>query len=330
MAAGLRNMEGTVGRRSLYAAAAFLITPLAVSPQQTERTPTNATAHSSAATRPLPIFYDAALVAKGFPSPLVKARIAGHEALFIIDSGASVNVLADWYARVAEVPTTTTAAGTATGSGGKTAAVRTAHRLRGHWSNGQGFTLKEAIVVAFPSLFETLHLGGLVSPQLLAPVGTAAVLDLKIPSLKFVPFARALSDLHLLQAITVPQQVCRNPDSQFVNRVYLAPVTAAGVTDRVLIDSGATKTIFSAESNIAHAVETGSELGPRSEGVGGEVTGQRMVRNVQMLRGGQTIALSPSIGEVAAPCDAKGLLGMDALRSCLLILGDNEMAFSCD
>src|SRR5258708_40166761 len=109
MAAGLRNMEGTVGRRSLYAAAAFLITPLAVSPQQTERTPTNATAHSSAATRPLPIFNDAALVAKGFPNPLVKARIAGHDALFIIDYDASVIVLADCYTSGAEAPTTHTA-----------------------------------------------------------------------------------------------------------------------------------------------------------------------------------------------------------------------------
>jgi hypothetical protein len=314
---------------AVAAAAAFFITPIAVSAQQTARTPTNPTAHLSGAERPLPIFYDAALAAKGFPSPLVKARIAGHEALFIIDSGASVNVMADWYARLAKIPITT-AAGTATGSGGKTAAERTAHRLRGHWSDGQGFTLKEAIVVAFPPLFETLHLGGLVSPQLLAPVGTAAVLDLKIPSLRFVPFARALSELHLSEAITVPQQVCRNPDSQFVNRVYVAPVTTAAVTDRVLIDTGATKTIFSAASKIARAIETAGEVGPRSEGVGGDVQGRRIVRNVQLVRGGKIVALNPSIGEVAAPCDAKGLLGMDALRSCLLILGDNEMAFSCE
>jgi hypothetical protein len=238
-------------------------------------------------------------------------------------------VLADWYARLAKIPTTT-APGTATGSGGKTAAVRTAHRLRGQWSNARGFTLDEALVVAFPPLFETLHLGGLVSPQLLAPVGTAAVLDLKTPSLKFAPFARAMADLHLSPAIKVSLQVCRNPESQFVNRVYLVPVTTAGATDRVLIDTGATKTIFSAESNIAHAIEAAGESGPRSEGLGGDVSGQRMVRNVQLSRGGQTVALNPSIGEVAAPCDAKGLLGMDALRSCLLVLGISEMAFSCD
>jgi hypothetical protein len=312
------------GMTFLGAAATFFMIALPVSAQQANQTPTNATAHAS-----LPIFYDPALVAKGFPSPLVKARIAGQDALFIVDSGASVNVLADWYAKVAKIPTTT-ATGAATGSGGKTTAVQMVHGLRGQWSDGQRLNLKEAIIVAFPPIFETLHLAGLVSPQLLAPKGTAAVLDLKIPSLEFKPFARAMSDLHLSQAIKVPQQVCRNLDSQFLNRLYLAPVTAAGVTDLLQIDTGATKTIVSADSKIAHAIETNSELGPRSEGLGGEVNGQRMVRNVQLLRGAKTVALNPSIGEVSASCDAKGLLGMDALRNCLLILGKDEMAFTCE
>jgi hypothetical protein len=313
------------GIKFLVAAATFFMSALPGSAQQANQTPINTTAHSS-----LPIFYDPALAAKGFPSPLVKARIAGHEALFIIDSGASVHVLADWYAKVAEIRTGTETGSTATGSGGKTTAARTAHRLQGQWSDGQRFTLKEAIVVAFPPLFETLHLAGLVSPQLLTPVGTAAVLDLKIPSLKFAPFARAMTDLHLSQAINVPQEVCRNPDSQFVNRVYLAPVTTAGATDLMLVDTGATKTIFSPNSKIAHAIATNSELGPGSEGLGGEVNGRRIVRDLQLLRGGKTVALNPSIGEVSASCDAKGLLGMDALRECLLILGRDQMAFKCD
>ena len=322
----MRSLDGRGGRRRLYAAAAtVLITALPVNAQQANQTGTNATAQTS-----LPIFYDPALAAKGFPSPLVKARIAGHEGLFIIDSGASVNVLADWYAKVAKIRTGTDTNSTATGSGGHSTAVQAAHHLQGHWSDGQGFTLTEAIVVAFPPLFETLHLAGLVSPQLLAPVGTAAVLDLKVPSLTFAPFARAMSQLQLSPAIKVPQQVCRNPDSQFVNRLYLAPVTTANVTDLMLIDTGATKTIFSADSNIAHAIETNSELGPRSEGLGGEVSGRRIVRDVQLLRGGKTVALNPSIGAVSPSCDTQGLLGMDALGSCLLILGDSEMAFSCD
>ena len=173
-----------------------------------------------------------------------------------------------------------------------------------------------------------------MSPQLLAPAGMAAVLDLRIPSLQFVPFPRALSNLRRSIAPTVPPdltQPCRNADSKLVNRVYLAPVTTAGVTELMLVDTGATGTIFSDKSEIAHAIESGSEPdgGPPSEGIGGEVNGRRIVRDVRLLRGGRTVALNPSIGEVSAPCDSKGTLGMDALRSCLLILGDEKMAFSC-
>jgi len=281
----------------------------------------------------LPVFYDHALAAQGFPNPLVRASIAGHETLFIVDTGASASVLADWYVEVAGIPASARTDSAARGSGGKATAERLVHRLQGRWSDDQPFTLYEAIVIAFPPIFKSLHLGGLVSPQLLAPAGMAAVLDLKTPSLKFVPFARALSDLRRTKAPTVPIDLtpsCRNPDSKLVNRQYLAPVTTAGVTDLVLVDTGATKTIFSEESAIARAIESGSEPGPPSEGVGGELDGRRIVRDVQLKRGGRIVALNPSIGKVSVPCAGKGILGMDALRSCLLILGDNEMAFSCD
>jgi Aspartyl protease len=264
---------------------------------------------------------------------LVKARIAGHEAIFIIDSGASANVLADWYVEVAGISSARTDS-TVEGSGGKVAPEQLAHRVQGNWSDGQRFSLNEAVVIAFPPYFKALHLGGLVSPQLLAPAGMAAVLDLGIPSLHFAPFARALSDLRRSKAPMAPLDLtrpCRNASSKLVNRVYVAPVTAAGVTDLMLVDTGATGTIFSDKSGIAHAIESGSEPdpGPPPEGVGGKVNVRRIVRDLQLLRGGRTVALNPSIGEVSAPCDTKGKLGMDALRSCLLILGDKKMAMSC-
>ncbi|MFZ0551014.1 MAG: aspartyl protease family protein [Steroidobacteraceae bacterium] len=132
----------------------------------------------------MPIFYDHALAAQGFPNPLVKARIAGHEAIFIVDTGAAANVLADWYVKVARIPSAKTDS-TAVGTNGKTAPERLSHRLQGHWSDGQRFNLNEAVVLAFPSYFESLHLGGLVSPQALAPPGMAAVLDLRERWLRF-------------------------------------------------------------------------------------------------------------------------------------------------
>jgi len=97
----------------------------------------------------------------------------------------------------------------------------------------------------------------------------------------------------------------------------------------MLVDTGATGTIFSDKSKIVLAIGRGSEPGPRSEGVGGEASG-RMVRDVQLLRGGRIVTLNPSIGEVSERCGVLGILGMDALHSCSLILGEEEMVFSCD
>jgi hypothetical protein len=142
----------------------------------------------------IPIFYDATLAAQGFPSPLVHARINGQDALFIVDTGASVNTLADWLAEAAGIASSESSS-TARGSGGDENAIRVARRIAGHWGEGLAFELPEAIAVAFPPIFKSLRLGGLLSPQLLAPVGTAAVLDLKMPTLRFIAFTQAAAEL---------------------------------------------------------------------------------------------------------------------------------------
>jgi hypothetical protein len=298
-----------------------------------ESRPAAPPAHSTSA-RSLPVFYDQALAAKGFPNPLVKARIAGHEAIFIVDTGASTHVLADWYVDVAGIPSATTDA-RAQGAGGQSVATRVVSHLRGRWIDGQRFILDEGVVLAFPPYFKSLHIGGLVSPQLLGPAGTAAVLDLAAPSLQFAPFERALSDLRRSKGSTAPidqMHPCRNASSTFVNRQYLVPVTVAGVTDLMLVDTGSTRTILSEESKLAHAIRSGGEPGSPSESIGGVVNRERTVHNVELLRGGRTVGLDPTIGQQSEPCDAVGRvgrLGMDALRNCALILGESEMAFSC-
>jgi hypothetical protein len=280
----------------------------------------------------LPIFYDQALAAQGFPNPLVKARIAGHEAVFIVDSGASVHMLADWYAEAAGIPAEKIAT-VVTGASGETAPARLSRRLRGHWSDGQRFVLDDAMIIAFPPYFKSLHLGGLVSPQALASTGMAAVLDLRVPSLRFVPYERALSELRRSTTPTAPIDLtppCQYRGANHINRLYSAAVTVGGATDLMLIDTGATGSIFSDQSNIGRAIGTGSELDTPSDNVGGTVSTNRIVRNVPVQRGGGIVTLSPDVGKTSSSrCNAQGILGMDALRSCLLILSENQMAFSC-
>lgn len=313
-------------------AAAVTLFGSALSAQETARESSATAAHSDvpASTRALPIFYDHALAAQGFPNPLLKARIAGHEVIFIVDSGASVSTLADWYVKAAGIPANKIST-VVTGASGKTASARLVHRLRGHWSDGQRFSLDEAMVVAFPPYFESLHLAGLVSPQALAPAGMAAVLDLRVPSLRFAPYERALSELRQSTTPTASIDLtppCLYRGANHMNRLYSAVVKAAGATDLLLIDTGATGSTFSDQSNFAHAIGRGRETDSPSDDVGGTVSTNR-VRDVAVQRGGGTVTLNPDVGKSSSFCDVQGRLGMDALRSCLLILGATQMALSC-
>ncbi len=275
----------------------------------------------------MPIFYDPALAANGFPNPLVKARIAGHEANFILDTGSTRNFLAAWFTKAANIPTSVMKDSKVNGS----VVPRMAHRVQGRWSGGRRFTLKGTMVVPFPPYFESNHIGGILSPQFLAPAGMSAALDLKAPSLRFEPFEFALSALQEANPSTVIPPATPACHSNLADPLYLVPVTAAGITELLTIDTGAANTILSEDSKIARAVGTASEPGPRTEGLAGDIGGQqRVVREVQLLRGGRTVSLSPSIGKPAWPCEAQGLLGMDALRTCAMILGDKQVALICD
>lgn len=114
-----------------------------------------------------------------------------------------------------------------------------------------------------------------------------------------------------------------------MHRLYSTVVKAAGATDLLLIDTGATGSTFSDQSNFAHAIGRGSEPGTPSDDVGGTVSTNRVVRDVAVQRGGGTVTLNPVVGKASSFCDVQGRLGMDALRSCLLILGAKQMGFSC-
>jgi hypothetical protein len=285
----------------------------------------------------VPIFYDSALSAQGFLSPLVKLRIGRQEALFIIDTGASVNTLADWLAEVARLPNEASNS-TTKGSGGREVPFRVAHHVTARMNNGESITLQEAIVVSFPPIFKSLHIGGLLSPQLLPPIGMTAVLDLRKPSLRFLPLAKDAPQLQLASSPSSDTKACRNPASPFMNRLYLAVVSIAGLTDFLLVDTGATATLLSENSALTRALDDQMaaqgdpriEGATRSEGVGGIVDATRLVPNVEVLRGGSIVVLNPSIGNLGSSCGETGILGMDGLRDCSLVLGDTLLSLSCD
>ncbi len=269
----------------------------------------------------IPLYYDSELAKQGFPSPLVHLKIGDHEAAFIIDTGASVSTFAASFAQEADIRVRDSTA-TAVGSTGDNSKIRTASAVSGVLENRIPIHFQQAIVVDFPPIFKTNRLGGLLSPQLLAANGRAAVLDLRKPSLKFKTFDSAFTKLRLMRSDTSEElDVCVNHDSQFVNRLYQVPVFVAGTAGAMLVDTGATRTLATAKSRIGQSLEQRSAEQQHSKGVGGTIQTNRTVTDVRLNLMGQVFRLrSITIGASSSDCGPDRLVGMDVLKSCVLVL----------
>jgi hypothetical protein len=258
-------------------------------------------------------------MAIGFSSPLLRGTIHGQTVWFIIDTGASVHTLASWFVTAARIVTHATNA-TTTGSTGSKSAVRVVYRESIHVDGRQDdLAVREAIVVDLPPIFQQQRIGGLLSPQLLAPVNMAAILDLRAPRLSFGASAAA----------STGTRVCRNRDSPFANRLYAAPISTGNLEGTMLIDTGATSSIALPSSPIAVALSGRASVTGHTQGVGGTATITRKVPGVALKFGGGEGTVSFTIGGAPSSCGTDGLLGMDALRGCRMVLGQSTFAWSC-
>lgn len=277
----------------------------------------------------LPLRYESTLIALGFPSPLLRATVHGVPAWFIVDTGASVHALASWLVSEAHLETRQTTS-SVTGSTGAETQVRAITNQEIGLDGGQDLTLDDAIVVEFPPIFAEQRIGGLLSPQLLATRDLASVLDLRVPMLRFEPFDRAARGLGRNRPlITSGSRVCHNAESPFANRLYAASVTADGITGTLLVDTGATSTLAIPGSRIANSLVDRASASGQTQGVGGDLRAMRKVANVRFERGGTASSIAVTIGGAAPSCGPDGLIGMDALRHCILVLGESAFGWSC-
>jgi len=282
---------------------------------------------SHAAGPVIALSYNADLAASGFPSPLLRATANGQVVWFLIDTGASAHTLARWFATASHLSLHDTKT-TLLGSTGATSQARAAGPIQLETRDGGTISVREAVVADFPQAFADQHIGGLISPQLLAPAGQAAILNLQTPSLSFAPFDGAVAALGLApSAAMASAHVCPSAGPP-PGRTYSASVTIAGITADMTTDTGATSTVV-ASTRVTRALAARSQENGRVEGVGGGPQAAKTVAGVTIVRGGSAKKADVVLGGTSAGCGADGLLGMDALRGCTLVLGEKTMAWSC-
>ncbi len=235
-------------------------------------------------------------------------------------------------------------------SSGREARISQVQNVSAVLEDGGTLRLPRAIVTGFPARFAENRVGGLVSPQLLAAPGEAAVLDLRVPEpeLRFEPFAAAVARLGARRLPPDTVEICRSSGSLLYalrTRIGTGAASPGSKLETSLgskleaslgldleaslgLDTGAAETVLDGRSVVARGL-----TGLKPSGFSMGVTGVREPRfrspAVAMDFGAGARSIPVDVGHAGASCGADGLLGLDAVRGCAFVLSDRSLAIAC-
>jgi aspartyl protease len=270
---------------------------------------------------------------KPFPMPLVHVSVAGKPTWMLVDTGSASHVLAGWLARRAGLSLKKR------GNQGVDHAGRTIAEFRvdnprmkidgwGPVADGP------MIATEVPSFYEELDIGGFVSPQqLVTEDGDAVVLDLAVGEMRASRYDDAIHKLSHRGSSLAPNgaRLCQADADPTPAPLFIVPATVEKRAVDLLVDTG------SEHSDLLASSSAGKALAPRSVankeeliGAGGKIS-SRIVQGAAIGVGDFSVHTGVRLisGALDRDCQRDGVISMDVLRSCVLILGKATIAGRC-
>jgi hypothetical protein len=262
----------------------------------------------------------------------IAARLAfnGHTAWFVLDTGAGMHTLAQWFVDAAGIqPGEKLDELSALDATGAPVDVQVVRDQPGVLVDGGGeVNLEVALVSAFPPVFEEAGIGGLLNPQLLAPSHGAAVLDLRVPELRIEPFDEAVRRLGARVFSADEVRVCGSPTAVVPNLVYGVLVRANRGEGWLQLDTGADATVLTRDSRLAEGAVL--EPGGESMGIAGQAREYLRARALTLSIAEHRVEVDAQVVDTAGmECGPDGLLGRDGLGGCALVMGHERLAIRC-
>jgi hypothetical protein len=280
--------------------------------------------------RRIALSYDQRLVQADFPNPAVRLTVGEKSAWFLVDTGAGVHLIASWFVRAAGLPVDEAFGKQVSGvdATGRELPFRGIRGLKGVLGDGSSLVLPVAAVTDFSPDFEKAGVAGAINPQLLAAAGEAAALDLRAPELRFEPFESAV---RRLGARVVPRKrlvVCGSTSGPVPNLLFALPVSVRGKEGSLVIDTGARVTKLAPDSGLVQGLRL--EPGGETTGVAGVAQSFALTRGLEVRFAGHAVTLDARVaGRGHGVCGRDGLLGLDALSGCAVVLGARDLALAC-
>jgi hypothetical protein len=265
--------------------------------------------------------------------PFVHVVINGERTILLVDSGATDHALASWFAEQLNIEVYPSPADITVDHDGNQIAAKRARgvqlSLEG-WGDVEG---SDPFVLELPSIFAEHGIGGILAPQLIRLPGQRLALDLaggslSVESEQCAEHRRTIPRSCLLSA--QPVESCAS-GAHGVGPLFAVPAVVAGVAARLVVDTGSRETDVFASSaagsrlanDPAKAVTLGYVASGSSPGT--------LVPSVKIELG--TCAFSePIVLDSGAPgklCKQDGVIGIDVLGSCVLVIGDRGLSGTC-
>jgi hypothetical protein len=251
----------------------------------------------------------------------------------LVDTGANSHVIAGWLARKLGLPMKRLG-DVGTDHVGKTIATfridKPEMALDGWGSLAPGPVLATDV----PEVIEKLGIGAFISPQRLVEEGDAVILDLEKGEMRAAWWDEAHYDLAASGSPLVmgdAGRACEETDGPIRGLAYVLPATVEQNRVELLVDTGAQHSDVFASSRAGQALAPNSV--PNKEPMytaSGKISARKLPR-ARVVAGSFGVSSDVDLigGAADGSCPRDGVLAMDLLKSCTLLLGRTRMYGRC-
>lgn len=270
--------------------------------------------------------YDSSLVNQGFASPIVTISINGKNGRFLVDSGASITVVSQLFAEKAKV--VISGQGDIGGSSGgfSQSAVGKADLIVRSSLGKASFKGHHVVIVSLPNVFRENDLDGILSPQQLLNDREIGILDLsEMPSFKIYNDPPDLSKTAFGLNVISSSGPGGSKTTLFTIEAFVADTKTTFIVDTGADGAGLGVETLVGKKLLPMSIPTNEKIG----GINGTPAEIRLVPHASVRLLGRKFDMNIRLQPTSQGMPADGMLGMQFLKNCRLLLSSTRGSIHC-
>ena len=270
---------------------------------------------------------------RAFPLPVVTGTIAGQPVTMLVDTGANSHIIAGWFAKKFNLPMKKLGEG-GTDHVGKTIATYRIEKPDMAIDGWGALANGPVIATDVPDVIEKLGIGAFISPQRLLEEGDSVVLDLAGGAIHSAYWDDAQYELSAAGTPFIGAEearACDEADGPIRVLAFVVPATVESQKVSLLVDTGAQHSDVFTSSAAGQRLASQSIVNKEPMYTASGKISARKLRGAKVAAGSHVVTTDVDLigGSSDTSCPRDGVLAMDFLRTCTLLLGQKRLYGRC-